>query len=379
MPTPRGAASLVLGIAVYVIARGFGAGELVPLAVALVAAPIVALAFLGLVRPAARLSRAYAPQPATEGGDVRVALRVAPVPRIITRGVLLDDDGTRTVLRRRGTALVAGRRLGALRRGVYRSDDGVLILGDPFGLVERHVPVGGGRVLVVRPRVPGADGEWEGSAGAESARSRLRLTRPIGFDLHAVRDHQPGESLRRVDWKSTAKRSKLMVREMEDAPSADVAILLDLDAVRYGQPGGADAVDEAVRAAAALGRAGWLRGREVAIIAAGAEARTWTFHDGGRQWEQALDGLAAVRPDRTSSLATVLADPSILPRARTLIVITPDPTAAARPAPGIPIEQRRRVLVDVASYAGAPGIALGADPVLCAGSGTLDVLREVAA
>src|SRR5207244_355029 len=58
---------------------------------------------------------------------------------------------------------------------------------------------------------------------------RLRLRRPTGFDLHSVRDYQRGESLRMVHWRSTAKRGELMVKELEDSPRDEIAVVLDAD------------------------------------------------------------------------------------------------------------------------------------------------------
>ena len=48
-----------------------------------------------------------------------------------------------------------------------------------------------------------------------------------GFDLHSVREYEQGESLRKVHWRSTARRGQLMVKELEDAPRDEVAVLLD--------------------------------------------------------------------------------------------------------------------------------------------------------
>ena len=59
---------------------------------------------------------------------------------------------------------------------------------------------------------------FDGGAGPEHGR-RLLLRRPVGFDLHSVRDYQQGESLRRVHWPSTARRGSLMVKELEDSPA----------------------------------------------------------------------------------------------------------------------------------------------------------------
>src|SRR5205823_1768934 len=50
-----------------------------------------------------------------------------------------------------------------------------------------------------------------------------------GSELHSVREHVEGESLRRVHWPSTARRGRLMVREVEDSPRDEIAVLLDAD------------------------------------------------------------------------------------------------------------------------------------------------------
>ena len=49
MPTARGWAVLVAGVALAVVARGFGALVLAPLAVALILLPVLAAAFMSLV------------------------------------------------------------------------------------------------------------------------------------------------------------------------------------------------------------------------------------------------------------------------------------------------------------------------------------------
>src|SRR5205807_431581 len=81
--------------------------------------------------------------------------------------------------------------------------------------------------------------------------------RHAGFDLHSVREHVEGESLRRVHWPSTARRGELMVRELEDAPRDEIAVLLDADA--YAVAG--ESFDAQVRAAASILAVHIVRGR----------------------------------------------------------------------------------------------------------------------
>ena len=67
-----------------------------------------------------------------------------------------------------------------------------------------------------------------GAAGGDEGRALLHRT--AGYDLHSIRDFQAGESLRRVHWRSTAKRRKLMVKEMTETPRDEAACVLDCDA-----------------------------------------------------------------------------------------------------------------------------------------------------
>jgi hypothetical protein len=47
--------------------------------------------------------------------------------------------------------------------------------------------------------------------------------------IHGIREHRPGESLRRVDWKTSARTGELMVREMEDGSRLDLAVVVGDD------------------------------------------------------------------------------------------------------------------------------------------------------
>src|SRR6266496_4536858 len=85
---------------------------------------------------------------------------------------------------------------------------------------------------------------------------------PICFDLHSVREYQQGESLRMVHWRSTAKRGQLMVRELEDSPRDEVAVVLDADPVAVV----GESFELQVRAAGSLLLAHARRGRRSVLV-----------------------------------------------------------------------------------------------------------------
>ena len=106
---------------------------------------------------------------------------------------------------------------------------------DPFGVEQGRVPLAEQGALLVLPRIVELDVLFSESGPRADNGRRLLLRRPSGFDVHSVREYEEGESLRKVHWKSTARRGQLMVKELQDEPRDEVAILLDAERTRRGR------------------------------------------------------------------------------------------------------------------------------------------------
>ena len=137
------------------------------------------------------------------------------------------------------------------RRGVFRLGPHRLRFGDPFGLFEVEVVSDVTDVLLIYPRVAHLP-EFElphGSAG-ESRRRR----RPLRGSLPSasVNEYAPGDSLRHIHWRSTARRGRLMVKELEIEPSGDVWIVLDLNRKAQSGEGSQGTLEYSVIVAASL-------------------------------------------------------------------------------------------------------------------------------
>jgi uncharacterized protein (DUF58 family) len=151
--------------------------------------------------------------------------------------------------------------LRGLARG-YSFEDTRAEIEDPFGLerVEQELSAPG--ALLVYPRLVDLDRLFSESGVRSHDGRRLLLQRPAGFDLHSVREHEQGESLRKVHWRSTAKRGQLMVKELEDSPRDEVAVVLDGDpAAVVGE-----SFDVQVRAAGSILLAHSRRGRRAVLV-----------------------------------------------------------------------------------------------------------------
>ena len=170
-----------------------------------------------------------------EGEDVWVTLEARPTSRVPPPAIVITERFSRlgvreTPLRRDGAMHRGTYVLERVPRGRYAVEEARATIDDPFGLARAEVELAAAGALLVYPRLVALDRLFsESGAHAQDGR-RLLLRRPSGFDLHSVREYEQGESLRKVHWRTTARRGQLMVKELEDAPRDEIAVLLDADA-----------------------------------------------------------------------------------------------------------------------------------------------------
>lgn len=312
--TRRGRAVLVLGVAVYAVAWVFGSQALYPVAAGLVLAVVLAVVWVGASARTPSLRR-HGLGNVLEGSDVRIRLEVAirsfvPPPTLVAveragrlpeRIVEIAHGGGRYVLPE-------------VRRGRYVFDPVRLSIEDPFGLARAELVRGEQEALVVYPQLVDLPALFsEGGSHAQDGR-RLLMQRPTGYELHSVREHMQGESLRAVHWPSTARRGRLMVKELEDAPRDEVVVLLDAT-----DP---STFDLAVRAAGSILRAHVHRRHRCALVVNSAARPAQRVSSPG-DWHRAFELLAAVEPDgRTPLHALLQSEAGAAARALELVVVT---------------------------------------------------------
>jgi uncharacterized protein (DUF58 family) len=245
-----------------------------------------------------------------------------------------------------------------LPRGRYEVEKAEVVLEDPFALERVSVPLHAPGAVVVYPRLVALEGLFSESGRHAQDGRRLLLRRPTGFDLHSVREYEQGESLRKVHWRSTARRGQLMVKELEDAPRDEVVVLLDCD------PAGAVGVppdssfDAAVRAAGSILHAHARRGRRTVLVLNRAHPEVHRVNSLDSDWRAAMQSLAAARAEDSRPLSTLVGrEGGITAMALELVVVTArlEPRLAERLAQRATSHRGvSLVWIDAPSFVGRP-------------------------
>jgi uncharacterized protein (DUF58 family) len=221
-----------------------------------------------------------------EAVDAAVSLRNAkglPAPWIFWRDQVeagLDVEGETCAFE---TVAAGGEslltyRLHSTRRGLFRVGPAVVEASGPFGLARRFQVEPDARFLTVFPRtVPLGEGWPLGHRPVhEVPRRRSLFEDPSRF--LGVRPYRPGDGLRRIHWRATARSGELQVKVFEPAVLSGVLLAVEMSAAAYPELPNGEAetgdprVEAVVTAAASLAEFVLAGGQAVALLSNGADA-----------------------------------------------------------------------------------------------------------
>jgi uncharacterized protein (DUF58 family) len=266
-------------------------------------------------------------------------------------------------------------------RGLFRLGPTVLASGDIFGLFRVTRTITAETSLLVVPymvtiqRFPSSPGYLTGG------RAMRRRTLEVTPYAAGVREYVPGDSLNRIHWPTTARRQRLMVKEFEKDPEADVWIFIDAQKsvhtsltderpVIKGEAAWllarkmevklpAATIEYTVSIAASLANYFIRMGREVGMATVGQSTTVMQAERGERQMGKILETLALLEPEGTLPLLGLVASQvSQLPRGSTVILITPSTQNTVVFAANELAQRGLRpvvVLIDPASFGGVKG------------------------
>jgi uncharacterized protein (DUF58 family) len=215
---------------------------------------------------------------------------------------------------------------------------------DPFGIFENQRALDVVEHLVVWPQtvdLPTFAPPIGRLSGGDALRRR---THHITTNVAGVREYHPGDSFNRIHWKTSARHNRLIVKEFELDPSADIWLFLDMDRhTHYGTPRTQvietpllpiwatthtmqiepTTEEYAIVVAASIAKHFTQRGKAVGVITYGQKREVLVPDRGERQLNKILEALAVIRAQGDIPISEVLAAESqTFGRNVTVVVIT---------------------------------------------------------
>lgn len=308
MLTERGWAVSGTGIALALLWYLFGEFELGVAALLLLAAVFTSLVFVAGRRPRLEVTRRTTPTGVHDGGHASVGLRLRNRGRVLGNISLIDEVrglGTAEFAAARFPArseLTAHYRVMCRPRGMYPIGPAKVRASDPLGLASVSLSVGNVDVLAVYPAVEDLDG-LPGVPGRNPAidARRPEHSQRGGEDFYTLREYQQGDDIRRVHWPSSARRDRLMIRQLETPWQETSLVFLDVRASSYPDE---DAFEASVSAAASATRHLVRNAFETEVWAGESTA---TASESDRGYAVAMERLAQVQPRNDIHLGAVAA------------------------------------------------------------------------
>jgi uncharacterized protein (DUF58 family) len=210
--------------------------------------------------------------------------------------------------------------------------------GFPFGLVQYQRVITTEPPLVVLPATGTAEAtgmrQWllRRAGGDGRARKVLRRITTDQADVRGVRPYRPGDPIRGIHWRSSARCAELMVREYDAAPSPDLVLVVEPWIPANPLPDHTANLEAALSLAVTIALT-WSRayGTRVSVAVAGDPESLGTAESTDSGVRAALAPLAGVvGANRFETFARRVFDRSLLRAARVVVSSRSDsPYAAA--------------------------------------------------
>lgn len=263
--------------------------------------------FSNHMRPQLRIKRTLNPPRSFGGESIDVRVEIQNDSSDLVDQLHLEDEIPESLSLEKGTnsltlslrpreRLEHHYRISAPNRGRYLLGPMVVHLFDSLGFHDYSESIPGRDQVLILPRVENLGslelrarrvGPWPGNVPSRNVGP--------GTEFFELRPYTPGDDLKRINWKASAKQRRLVANEFERERVTDVMLVIDCSEGTQSKLFEYDVEEFEVSLAASLCSQLLLQGNRVGLMVYG-EERTWLAPAfGKRQLLRILSGLAIVR------------------------------------------------------------------------------------
>jgi uncharacterized protein (DUF58 family) len=160
-------------------------------------------------------------------------------------------------------------------RGAFEFQPLALRLRTRLGLMERQLRAADAQAVRVYPDFGALSGYALLATDHRLSQMGIlqRRRRGEGMDFQQLREYRRGDSLRRIDWKATARMHRLISREYQDERDQAIVIVLDCGRRMGAADGEMSHFDRALNAALLLAHVGLSHGDAVGVLTMAGDSR----------------------------------------------------------------------------------------------------------
>nr|WP_232460944.1 DUF58 domain-containing protein [Thermococcus gorgonarius] len=284
-----------------------------------------------------------------EGQEAEITLKIKARERIsslkvidvVPHGLEITDGSPEAVISlKKGEEKLIRYRV-RVKRGIHVFSGVILAYRDPFSFFKLEKEIEHYTEIVGVPMIEEVPTPYS-TKGTKITVGHLPSPRVgEGVEFHAIREYQPGDPLKIINWKATARMGKIMSNEYESERKVDVIFIID------GAKKGEAVLDYSIRAAASLMLNSLKEGTSFGLVLA-ESVPLWVRIDyGKRHFFKCIDFLSTMKPDENNMIAYQIEylARSRFPARAQLVYISPLLTEESRKALEIMSKYGYRVVV----------------------------------